>query len=55
MHIIHNEKQEKRNNERNRIRKASEYLKKKENYKYLGIMEADTIKQREIKQKDSVV
>ena len=37
---------DKRQKEQNcQIRKASEYLERKKNYKYLGILEADTIKQ----------
>ena len=53
MCLAHNEKWEKRNNWKNRTtnQESITMLGEKENYKYLGMLEADTIKQAEIKEK----
>ena len=44
------EKKKQRKEENYLIRKALEHLKKKKNYKYLEILEVDTIKQTEMKE-----
>ena len=45
----HNEKRKKTYNRRNRTQERIGKLGEKESYKYLGILEADTIKQTEMK------
>ena len=46
-----NEKRKTTNGERHRTTKSKKNLREKETYKYLGILEADIIKQAEMKEK----
>ena len=50
MYPAHNEKWVKRISGKNRITESIKMLGEKENYKYLEILETDTIKQTEMKE-----